>query len=104
MPHLDENLRYATVTVTRCIDPRDLSREFWMLHDVSLQGCRLVKSFESQDAATYALQCDGGRATTGDAQWQFAPEKLVGMLHVRLGGKNMTFYQRIVATPIGSCE
>lgn len=104
MPHLDENLRYATVTEKRCIDRRDLSRQFWMLGDVSLQDCSLVKALESEHASTYALKCDGGHGTTGDAQWQLASDKLVGTLNVRLGGKNMTFYQRVVATPIGACN
>jgi hypothetical protein len=104
MPHLEENLRHATVTATRCIDRRDLSRQFWMLDDVSLQDCRLVKEVESEEASTYALQCEGGHGATGDARWELASDKLVGTLHVRLGGKNMTFYQRIVATPIGACR
>jgi hypothetical protein len=50
MPHLDESLRYATRTETRCIDTRNLSGEFWMLREVSLQDCRLVKASESADA------------------------------------------------------
>lgn len=37
MPQLDEYLRYATRTAARCIDIRDLSCEFWMLREVSLQ-------------------------------------------------------------------
>jgi hypothetical protein len=104
MPHLDENLRHAAVTQQRCIDWRDLSRQFWMLDDVSLQNCKLVKATESESAATYALQCDGGHGATGAAQWQRTPEQLVGTLNVRLGGKNMTFYQRVVATPVGPCR
>jgi hypothetical protein len=28
---------------------------------------------------------------------------IAGTLNVRLGGKNMTFYQRITAKPIASC-
>jgi hypothetical protein len=104
MPHLDESLRYATRTEARCIDIRDLSGEFWMLRDVSLQDCRLVKTSESADAAGYLLVCDGGHGTTGNASWQLGPGAIAGTLNVRLGGKNMTFYQRITAKPIGSCS
>jgi len=104
MPHLDESLRYATRTEARCIDIRDLSGEFWMLREVSLQDCRLVKASESADAAGYLLVCDGGHGTTGMATWQLGPGVLAGTLNVRLGGKNMTFYQRITAKPIGSCR
>jgi hypothetical protein len=100
---LYESLRYATRTETRCIDVRDLSGEFWMLRDVSLQDCRLVKTSESADAAGYVLVCNGGHGTTGTATWQLGQEAIAGTLNVRLGGKNMTFYQRITAKPIGRC-
>jgi hypothetical protein len=103
MPHLDENLRYATRTEERCLDIRDLSGEFWMLREVSLQDCRLVKVSESADAAGYLLMCDGGHGTTGTATWQLGRDAIAGTLNVRLGGKNMTFYQRITAKPIGFC-
>jgi hypothetical protein len=104
MPHLDESLRYATRTEARCIDIQDLSGEFWMLREVSLQGCRLVKTSESADAAAYLLACDGGHGTTGTATWELGQGAIAGTLYVRLGGKNMTFYQRITAKLIGSCS
>jgi len=97
MPHLEENLRYAIVRQRRCLDPGDLSRAFWMLDDVSLRDCRLHKSIEIEGTARYELLCDGGHGTTGSAEWQVDAEQLRGTLHVKLGGKNMTFYQRVVA-------
>jgi hypothetical protein len=103
MPHLEENLRYAVRHEQRCLDPQDLSGAFWMLGEVSLQDCRLVKADADTDAATYALQCVGGHGTSGEARWHFEPARLTGTLRVRLGGKNMTFYQRIVAKPLGPC-
>ncbi len=103
MPHLDENLRYATVTERRCVDPQELSRLFWMLDDVSLQDCKLVKSAQSATDAAYRLQCSGGHGTSGQALWALRPEALSGTLDVRLGGKNMTFWQRISARPLGPC-
>jgi hypothetical protein len=102
MPHLEENLRYAVRREPRCLDPHDLSTAFWMLGHVSLQDCRLVKAAEDASSATYRLQCDGGHGTTGEARWQFESDHLTGTLRVRLGGKNMTFYQRITATPVRS--
>jgi hypothetical protein len=98
MPHLEENLRYATRYERGCLDRHDLSRAFWMLGHVSLQDCKLVKASEDAGSAMYRLQCDGGHGTTGDARWQFESDHLTGTLRVRLGGKNMTFYQRITAT------
>ena len=103
MPHLDENLRYATLTQKQCLDTRDLAGVFWMLNDVSLQDCKLVKVSESAERAAYQLQCSGGHGTTGEATWQLGPAAIAGTLNVRLGGKNMTFYQRITARPIGPC-
>jgi hypothetical protein len=102
MPHLEENLRYAVVRQRRCLDPDDLSRAFWMLDDVSLRDCRLQKTESSERSARYELRCQGGHGTTGHAQWQIAPDQLRGTLDVKLGGKNMTFYQRIVAQAIAS--
>jgi hypothetical protein len=103
MPHLDENLRYATVTERRCVDPQALSGLFWMLGDVSLQDCKLVKTAQTATEAEYQLQCSGGHGTTGQARWALRPEALSGTLDVRLGGKNMTFWQRISARPLGPC-
>ena len=43
-------------------------------------------------------------APTGDARWQLGPDTIAGTLNVRLGGKNMTFYQRITARAAGVCR
>jgi len=99
MPHLEENLRYAVRREQHCLDRHDLSTAFWMLGHVSLQDCRLLKTAEEAGSATYRLQCDGGHGTTGDASWQFEAGRMTGTLRVRLGGKNMTSFQRITATP-----
>ena len=104
MPHLEENLRYATRYERRCVDTRDLAAQFPILHDVSLQDCRLVRPTSHDGRVTYALQCSGGHGTTGQATWQLEDSRITGTLDVRLGGKNMTFYQRIIAKPLGKCE
>ncbi len=103
MPHLETNLRYAVVTEQRCLNPQDLPGVFWMLGDVSLQDCKLAKVLDEPARAVYALQCSGGHGTSGEARWEFAPSLLSGVLDVRLGGKNMTFYQRIIARLVGDC-
>ena len=104
MPNLDEPLRYATVTEQRCLDLDDLSDAFWMLHNVALQDCKLVKTEQSANAAHYALVCDGGHGTSGAAQWQLDGDAISGTLEVKLGAKNMTFYQRITARVLGACR
>jgi hypothetical protein len=104
MPHLAENLRYAVINEERCLDTGDLSDAFWMLKDVSLQDCRLRRTQATADRATCRLECSGGHGTTGTARWVFEPQSIAGTLDVRLGGKNMTFYQRITARALGSCR
>ena len=104
MPHLEENLRYATRIERMCVDTRELAQAFWMLRDVSLQDCKLVNVNEAPDQSLYQLKCSGGHGTTGDARWQFTPSTVSGTLNVRLGAKNMTFYQRITAKPLGECR
>jgi hypothetical protein len=104
MPHLEENLRYATRIDRSCMDPRQLTTAFWMLRDVSLRDCELVeRNEEAQDIWLYGLKCSGGHGTTGSARWDFTSSTVSGVLMVRLGGKNMTFYQRITAKPLGKC-
>ncbi len=104
MPHLEENLRYATRIERACMDPRELQTAFWMLRDVSLQDCKLVKLSDGAEESLYQLKCDGGHGTIGSARWQLGSATMSGTLQVRLGGKNMTFYQRITATPLGACK
>jgi hypothetical protein len=109
MPHLDENLRYAVATEQRCMTDADFVTAFWMLRDVSLQDCTLqpeVGKASAPDAAAqrFVLVCTGGHGTTGSAVWQrTGDDSLAGALHVRLGGKNMTFHQRVKARAIGAC-
>ena len=104
MPHLDENLRYATRTQRQCLGRQDLSAAFWMLREPALQDCRLVKASESAEAIGYVLACEGGHGTTGTAEWQLGRDGHAGTLNVRLGGKNMTFYQRARAKLVGGCD
>lgn len=104
MPHLEESLRYAVVRERRCLNPRELSSAFWIMGHESMQGCRLDKASEQDDAASYTLVCDGNQGTSGSAQWQLGSQLIRGTLDVRLGGKNMTFYQRITGKAVGECS
>jgi hypothetical protein len=103
MPHLAENLRYATRQERRCLDTGDLSASFPVLHDVSLQDCQLADAVLSDGGVSYTLRCVGGHGTTGEAAWHFEGSSITGTLNVKLGGKNMTFYQRITGRLVASC-
>ena len=104
MPNLAENLRYAVVREQRCLGLSELATAFWMLQDVSLQDCVLALKHTTPDKSFYTLKCSGGHGTTGNAVWQREADQLTGTMNVRLGAKNMTFYQRIVATKLRPCD
>jgi hypothetical protein len=103
LPHLEENLRYATTRQSRCLSGQELFAAFPVLRHASMQGCRLEEEDRREDAVSYVLVCDGGHGTTGSARWRLDAQRMTGTLHVRLGGKNMTFYQRVTATVLGKC-
>lgn len=63
----------------------------------------LHKEGRHEDTVFYLLICEGGHGTTGTAQWHLGADKIRGTLNVKLGGKDMTFYQRITAKPLGEC-
>jgi hypothetical protein len=104
MPHLEENLRYATTREQRCLEQDKLWSAFPILHHPALKDCRLDQESRQQDASSYALVCEGRHGTTGRATWELGRKQITGTLDVKLGGKNMTFYQRITARPLSECS
>lgn len=83
---------------------QEFASAFPILSHESLAGCKLDKERRDQDPVSYLLICEGGRGTTGTAQWLLGADQVTGRLDVKLGGKNMTFHQRITAKPLGGCE
>jgi len=103
MPNLEENLRYAITRERRCLSEADLSSVFPMLKHASLAGCELRDAQRDGDKLTYRLACEGGHGTTGSATWRIGAHAIQGTLNVKLGGKNMTLFQRVTAKPLGAC-
>lgn len=103
MPHLEENLRYSTTQETRCLGRDELATAFPVLQHVSLKGCSLGQQRVEGEQISYVLTCDGGHGTTGNATWNLSDKRITGVLNVKLGGKNMTFYQRVTAVAVGQC-
>ena len=103
MPHLEENLRYATTHATLCLGRAQLATAFPILGHAALKGCKLDHERGADASLSYALSCAAGSGTTGAAAWQVDDAGIRGTLDVKLGGKNMTFYQRISGRPIGAC-
>jgi hypothetical protein len=104
MPHLEENLRYTITHEKHCMAHRPLAAAFPVLKHPALQGCSLQNEARHDDTLSYALVCAAGHGTTGEAIWQVDEHRIRGNLNVKLGGKNMTFYQRVTALPLGACK
>jgi hypothetical protein len=102
MPHLEENLRYATVRETSCLTSFD-PLSFPILKHEALKGCHLDHENLCDETSCYALSCIGQHGTTGEARWRIDGNQIRGTLNVKLGGKNMTFYQRMTFTQVGDC-
>ena len=103
MPHLEENLRYTTTREERCLDEADLPSAFAVLSHASLKGCTLADQTRQDDTVSYVLACTGGNGTKGSATWRIGEHQISGTLNVKLGGKNLTFYQRVTGKPLGPC-
>lgn len=104
MPNLEENLRYTTTRERRCLGHEDFTRAFPVLEHPALKGCALRNEVrEGADTLLFQLVCTGDSGTAGMASWQIRESGIAGVLSVKLGGKNLTFYQRITGTPLGAC-
>ena len=105
MPHLEENLRYTTTRERVCLArvQRPLAVAFPILEHPALRGCSLRNESRRGDTVSYTLACEGGHGTTGEAIWHVEQSRIRGTLNIKLGGKNMTFYQRVTALPLGDC-
>jgi hypothetical protein len=104
MPHLEENLRYTIEREERCLTREQVFTIFPVLRDAVLTGCKLSDERRHNDVSTWTLICTGGHGTTGRATWRLGTVQLVGQLDVKLGGKNMTFYQRATLKRLRDCN
>lgn len=103
MPHVEEGLRYATTRERHCLSDSDLASAFPALSHEALKGCALRDATHHENAVSFRLVCTAGSETTGTAQWLLGADRVTGRLDVRLGGKNMTFSQRVTAKRLGEC-
>jgi hypothetical protein len=96
MPNLEENLRYATTRERRCVSLDEFDAWFPILRHPSLEGCHLDER--------YRRACANPQVATGAARLDGAGERIAGTLEVKMGGKNMTFFQRIEAVRQRDCD
>lgn len=104
MPHLEENLRYATTRERRCVSGDTLGSVFPVLQHPSFNGCRLGHISAGRGELRAPLVCENPQVATGSAWWDVRAGRITGMLEVKMGGKNMTFTQRVAATRQGECD
>jgi hypothetical protein len=103
MPHLEENLRYATTRERRCLRSQDLPSVFPILRHQSFEGCELGDASRHGDTIRYLLVCKNPQVATGTARLDAGPGRITGLLEIKMGGKNMTFSQRVEAARQGEC-
>lgn len=103
MPHLEE-MRRKTVHDTRCLNDDNPAAIFPVMDQRALKGCELGFMDLSGDVFHYTLSCQSTRVATGTAELRAAPDRIVGKLEVKMGGKNMTFSQFVKATWKAECQ
>jgi hypothetical protein len=104
MPHLEENLRYAVAREQRCLRLDQAESLFPVLRHPSLEGCRLDNERRSGTRVAYRLVCANVETASGSAQLEAAGGRVAGTLEVKMGGKNMTFHQRVEAVRLRDCD
>jgi hypothetical protein len=103
MPHLEENLRYATIREVRCLRSGEFASLFPVLKHDSLAGCSLRDASTRDESVRYRLICQQPDVASGSAWLRSDRDRIDGVLQVKMGGKNMTFEQRVRATRQGEC-
>jgi hypothetical protein len=102
LPHLDE-MRRIVREESACIGAGEAERLFPVLRQPALHGCTLVD--DRPGGRSYRLRCQSERVAIGVAHLEPRPDNgLRGLLEVKMGGKNMTFSQRVVAVRRGNCD
>ena len=102
MPHLDEMRRTSSASEA-CLAPLAPEALFPVFAQYALGGCRLGYPKDSGDSVDYVLVCASARVASGTARLVRSDAGVVGTLAVKMGGKNMTFSQRVVAERVGDC-
>jgi hypothetical protein len=103
MPHLEEALRYATTTSRHCLGTQEAAALFPLLRHEAFAGCSLQRDAVTDAEDHFVLRCDNPQAATGVAHFTLESRGFHAVLHVKMGGKNMTLSQRLTAPRVGAC-
>ena len=103
LPHLEESLRYATTRSRQCLGTQDAAALFPLLRHEAFAGCSLEHESSSGGEAHFSLRCNNPQAATGAAHFAMQAGGFQAVLHIKMGGKNMTLSQRLGAPRLGAC-
>lgn len=103
LPHLEENLRYATTHHRYCLGTEEATTLFPILLHPAFAGCVLSGGQTVEERVEYSLECSNPEAATGVAHLTVSSAGLNGILEIKMGGKNMTLSQRITGPRLGAC-
>lgn len=103
LPNLEENLRYATTRTRHCLATQEATDLFPILRHEAFTGCKLVSESSAHAELGFTLHCANPGAATGAAKFNIAANGFSAELVVKMGGKNMTLSQRLIASRVGSC-
>jgi hypothetical protein len=67
LPHLEENLRYATTHQRHCLGTQEATTLFPILRHQAFGGCVLSGGDVVEDRLEYSLECSNQEAATGVA-------------------------------------
>ena len=104
LPNLEENLRFSGTKENRCVNSHGINDLFSILQHPSLAKCSLYFGKWHGEIIAYTLHCDSSSGTMGSARLHTRGNRILGVLEVKMGGKNMTFSQHITAKRIAGCE
>jgi len=103
LPHLEESLRYATTRSRQCLGTQEASELFPLLRHEAFAGCTLDHESSKDSEAQLSLRCKNPQAATGTAHFTLQAGGFQAVLHIKMGGKNMTLSQRLSAPRLGAC-
>jgi len=105
MPHLEEMRRMSTHG-EQCLSGTTPEALFPVLRQPALRGCRFTDGKRAGTRNEYVFACASARVASGHMALTHAPERdrVTALLEVKMGGKNMTFSQRVVARRDGDCR
>ena len=103
LPHLEESLRYATTLTEPCLGTQEVSSLFPLLRHATFAGCVLTDGEFSGEQSVYVLACRNPQAASGTATLSTDGGTLIGVLQLKIGGKNMTLSQRARGPRVRAC-